>query len=935
MNNLIILEENRASLLLAEAVGWLHDYRKCSEEQLKNQAKESLGQALERDKLNKKYPRLGEKILNLSIGGTFDSISLINLLNDKIWGKEEYNGFFCNYLSRCHNSAHFDKQDLKGGKQAYPGTKISTPFGFEKDVPDCLTKKLWALPWNDLLDYTPEKRKELREKLEALFSEALADTRRPINEVDLWSWGLLVGSLYKAALAGALLTEDVKKKDELTWRLLGVRFKGLDYISEVSRIPDLLARQDLLRHGLDRVRELLEITYPLGSEVYRDENGSVYVVPDLEDLLQRTDGNGKSLETLIKETFQKDPGEQNVKLQVEGEIQPHIKLEEKSWHGQDPKDWRKYQLPEIGKFLSAVPISQADPNKIRHFWQQHTADVCAVCGLRPQGPGRKSTQRSVCDVCEKRRSDRSKNWAENLQETIWTEEVADVNGRVALVVGQFELTHWLDGVFLSSLFVIEPDPGKQEQQEVSKTPSFSRLRRIWETTRRFWQEVRDEVLETSCTKQPRLKIYLSAEPKLGDYHVYDLVLGSVDLDVVWIPSDKGTGCLLSAANLEYIARRLGAKETENHLPEKAADYIKKCLEQLYAGQPVLRNPEGRTDRKSPNLLEGITITRIDYEETPYAPVIPLLAEPRAFMMLVPACSSLRIIEKIKEKYEREMGKVKDRLPLSLGLVHAGRRIPVRSLLEAGRALLDKSVSFEIWRVGKDQNGKSEIGASMEGRSLLILEQDRPPFRRHFPFNMKDKNPKDPWYPYLFLAQKRTGKNGEAVKRREAEATLPLGKNQTRPNRVVHAANVEEGDQIYFYPSTFDFEFLDTNGRRFEIYYDQEGRRPRRTRPFYLEGLDCFKTIWNCLQHLSKTQRHQLIRTIECVREDWYGQDAGGVSYVDEVFSRFVADTLAGAAWPRGKKWEEIPERIQRKLVKAGVWGELADLAELHMEILKQ
>ena len=35
MNKLDILAENRNALLLAEAIGWLHDYRKCSDEHLK------------------------------------------------------------------------------------------------------------------------------------------------------------------------------------------------------------------------------------------------------------------------------------------------------------------------------------------------------------------------------------------------------------------------------------------------------------------------------------------------------------------------------------------------------------------------------------------------------------------------------------------------------------------------------------------------------------------------------------------------------------------------------------------------------------------------------------------------------------------------------------------------------------------------------------
>ena len=37
MNELDLLVQHREAILLAEAIGWLHDYRKCSEEQLQNQ----------------------------------------------------------------------------------------------------------------------------------------------------------------------------------------------------------------------------------------------------------------------------------------------------------------------------------------------------------------------------------------------------------------------------------------------------------------------------------------------------------------------------------------------------------------------------------------------------------------------------------------------------------------------------------------------------------------------------------------------------------------------------------------------------------------------------------------------------------------------------------------------------------------------------------
>lgn len=91
-------------------------------------------------------------------------------------------------------------------------------------------------------------------------------------------------------------------------------------------------------------------------------------------------------------------------------------------------------------------------------------------------------------------------------------------------------------------------------------------------------------------------------------------------------------------------------------------------------------------------------------------------------------------------------------------------------------------------------------------------------------------------------------------------------------------------------------------------------------------------LWDCLKQLQPTQRHQIVSTIEATREVWYGIDSNDKSLSDPVFRQFVADTLAGAEW-RGDVWQR-PE-ARDALIRAGVRGELADLLELRMEILKE
>ncbi len=968
MNNLDILSKNRNNLLLAEAIGWLHDYFKCSDEHLLFETNNEAKVKSKTDLVNliiSNENLLKNTTLSFQIDGKTIS-SKINLMLhnffssagiNKIFGKpvKKDNNDFIEYLSRCHYTAHFDKQEpLKDPRriQTYSGIRISSPFGFERNVPTNLTKKLKSLPWNYLINYCPKKREILRREIEELFSCAIADTRRPINEVDLWSWGLLVGSLYKSALAGDLLKGEILPKEKLKWRLLSVRVKGLEYMLGVTRIPDLLARKRLLEDGFDRVKKLLEVEYPLGSEIYRDENGSIYVVPDLDNLLEICDAQGYSLRELITTEFKRGTLKNDSKLQIGGEIKPDIQLEDEGWWGQDPEfrektQWEKSKkygqplddkLPKICPIISSTPMSKPDLDVIEDN-QQWKADVCTVCGLRQQGPSKKSAERSMCNICEKRRSNRSKEWVtEQPEKTIWTEEVADANGRLALLMGQFDLTHWLDGTFLETIFVISP---KESNDVVTKTASPSRLRRMWETTRLFWQEVQKDIpAEAIGNEFSRLKICIDGKPDLGDFHVYSLALGPTELDIVWVPSqDKTTGYFITAANLSYIAHQLGAKELEYSKPSDAAWYVKNYLEKLFIQEkqsPILSSAEEDLSQGKQNLLEGNYITEIIYQEDKYTPVIPILAEPSTFMMLVPADKSLQMTHLIKNKYEREMAKVRDRLPIKLGIIYAERRMPIRSILDAGRAMLSRVFTLETWQV-KENDLKStseEIKFSIKNKQLL--KQKDSTFVWGIPTKMGDKITDDYWYPYFSVELKEGEKRNSTLANQEIKAKMPLGQAEKEDCQIVYAADLNPGERINLLPSIFDFEFLDTNARRFELYYDQEGRRPCATKPYYLEDIDRFFVMWHgYLKHLSKTQCKQLVTTIETVREQWFGQDDKRISLNDEVFFQFVADTLAGAFWPEEIKWNDIPEYWQRELIRAGVCGELTDLVELHLEILKE
>lgn len=897
MSQLDQLAQHRDAILLAEAIGWLHDYRKCSEEQLQAQSANTTAQGIARNELTNRFSALDSASLKVS------SVTerLPDLLNQ--WsGQAEVAGapFLRQYLSRCHNTAHFDKQEpYDSGKQTYPGSQISTAFGFEKAVAANLTNQLWSLPWNSLPAYSMNDRNALLAAVQSLFATVGADTRRPINEVSLWDWGLLVGSLYKTAIAAAILGQQPPTSD-LRWRLLGVRTDALTYFTSVSRLPDLVARQSILQTAISNVQTILETVYPLAVEVYRDENGSLYVAPDFPNLLHLQDGSNQTLLSHIREQFATD-----------GDVVPEITLDSTAWWGQDPDRNGNDEIPPAGAILSSPTVLQSDPIRISDAWRGETEQICPICSLRPCI----SSQTDYCQICGDRRKGRVTEWFKDQSKTIWLDEVADGNGRLALIIGTFNLTNWLDGTLVQTMLVREPTASALP---VAKTASFARLRRVWRTTQTFWQESQAAINQTLSDARRRLKIRLANTPNLTANQTYELDLrGQTRMSVLWDGEH-----LISIDNLSYTAVQLGVKATERRTPADAALSVGAWLEGC-KGSPLQLISDDEKNRRF-----DIQIADIDYQDAAYSTAIPILAEPRTFLALFPADKALDVIDAIRAKYAREMGKVRNRLPLHLGAVYFHRRTPLRAALDAGRRMLKYelgSLQEEVWTVeafsveGREAapQALAKDTSHFDETVAVTLAQNGRSLTWHVPNRMGDGTTPDHWYPYVFIRSDVTGRQ------RIFKGLRPTGDGNTEACWLIHAAELKEGDQVYFTPATLDFQWLDSAGERFAIAYDAQGRRQGSlTRPYLLDDLETIQRVWKIISEktgLTSSQIYALRDLIEAKRETWQE---------DETFAQLCCDAV------RNARWKERRAVDLKLITDAAISGLLTDVIQLYMGILK-
>ncbi len=278
-------------------------------------------------------------------------------------------------------------------------------------------------------------------------SPYIADTRHPIDDIDLYSFHHSTASFFKAGIAkillenpGTLTYADIEKFE---WKLLSVRYNGLDYLLAARGINDILGKQSALETALNKIKQLLEVEYPIANEIYRDENGSVFLFPTLERNIEKE---------ILKEVVEKI--ENIFKEELQRDLKPHINFSESSRQALKLGPVISEFTPEFNQFY---PDISPGHSKITINGKAIQVDLCQSCHLRFIGTGlsgiilEKAVARKICGVCYERRDNRAKNWWENEKnETIWIDEVADEHGQIALIAGKFNLNNWLNGFFLNS-----------------------------------------------------------------------------------------------------------------------------------------------------------------------------------------------------------------------------------------------------------------------------------------------------------------------------------------------------------------------------------------------------------------------------------------------------------------------------------------------------
>ncbi len=490
------LRQHRPLLLAMEAIGWFHMAGKARVEFLR-------GYGGEENKYN-------ERMWHTFETPPFPSDSLLQWVRQQYGSKipnDAWPGTFAAFTEEHAGQ----KPGLLGLLQAGHGI-VS---GIEKNVPTATSKYLnqtiahmwlsspWGHPKRNLLADPPEILspdgwrhlvQEIRRVLEQLrdlgtryeqdvasyrewreraigedsyirraFLSTLAETRVPNNDVTLWDQSYVAAALFKSAVAGALLNcsfpwKDNRLKANTRWRLLTIGIGTEHYEARAVKIGDWTGAQGVIDQFFHQVAQLVEVDLAVGSLLYRDDSVAVFSFPG-----ERFDEENQK--KWNRKDFRFD--EHNFASWLEGWtkwLQEQVDQIASNFDLETPpcvllssptrsvvpmvEQWRK------AKSTLAVPVPRSWNVPQQTTWENSSESrghVCPVCRVRLNGD---PTDKGIpCTVCRRRRHRRRDAWLQGQlgQDTIWFEEVADRNGRLALLTFSLDLLEWLNGDRVDSL----------------------------------------------------------------------------------------------------------------------------------------------------------------------------------------------------------------------------------------------------------------------------------------------------------------------------------------------------------------------------------------------------------------------------------------------------------------------------------------------------
>ena len=281
---------------------------------------------------------------------------------------------------------------------------------------------------------------------------------------------------------------------------------------------------------------------------------------------------------------------------------------------------------------------------------------------------------------------------------------------------------------------------------------------------------------------------------------------------------------------------------------------------------------------------------IQQEYKPYFSIID--PTPISWQFVMPAEYIPNLIENINVLYNKNFTWVYGKLPLHIGIVIQDYKKPLYLGVKALRKIRRDNVNYI------DLRRKIEVKKLQTTLKGIKVEEE------------EKRNHSCDYYSIYESASDK------------GIYQFYIRPESNKPQWLQPLSMVDETEQIYYYPNTFDFEFLDTNTRRNEIFY-KKGQRQlpyKRNRPYTLEEASKIMEFAQIFAPNSVSPLHNFITQLYSKYESWNIEEGENIG----SFKAFFITLLINTFNLNSRANTEIKQKILKML---GVQG-LSELKEM-------
>ncbi len=981
------LEQHREAILLGEFGGLIHMYGKASSEFLRAKSLEGTDSDHDSHQDLRHLGPLQDLLKDPTLTNTFvfgsGTEQLVGDFTDFItkYARDDRHperGPNCHLLrlfNTCHRMTSADEKGVVRRRQSFSSMRIATPFGrtvrtiiandidtirigMSRDIAEALDEYLRG---QKAIDSFRECAIQI---LRPGLSLALGETREPANDVTLWAQSSGVASLYKSCLAAIAIGCDPCPKtsagwdyDKIQWRLLGIGWNGLAFLHHGRKAADILRRREIIDTVLERLGGLLEVTYPVGNLFYADLNGAFFTFPGIDqnaaDALMHE--AGPELVRAVRETSDNELwpfftlSRPRRTLTI---IARELRVREELAAAPSAAALLSLESEQLGGSARLERLLAGGPPL--PMPRGRDEDVCPVCRFRS-----KPAVQDACQVCRDRRAGRQNKWLGRPEgETIWVDEIADTGNRIALLTLRFDLSRWLSGEWLATIFTQTLDEwfnGERMRRLRRNQQQWQRLERLLSSGSPGADAATATALLQHCVTDPSRDPGFKASILRTFFEDIDVPQKEYQthLDNLRSRIDDGGTQPVTADGLASLVF------TQNPSPgrltrtwEAAQGFIADLIAQL--GNDIFSSRPERLSFQTTADVSGIqegSTYRIAVPELEGGPVVVLALSRREFLTI--DCldkfrwlNNRKLIGVQAVRHTLEANGIQSWRDEDTGEPIAGRTevrvepatqryLPFAVLADSpvfSQLLLPASRIPDVLKAILDLEDE-HFGAV---RGKLVLHAGVLVAKRKFPLYalleagqqilnhpaFGEGSQRSAWFP--------TDCGGEFYRH------YPTEKPEGSRHRITSLAPLTAGRQYWLTNGYFDFDFLGGTVDRHRLQYKAASPPVRPTvtygwlqpRPIPLPRLREMFATWMLLSKIGPTQRYQIEAALSSKLEQWRALG-------DE--SRVVFETFAGAVLRDafgGQSWNAMCDQDRQLLRSSAVDGLLLDTVQFFEHVVK-